>query len=318
MRLHHHAFKLWLLTLVRRKGSLTAAALEAKLSTSAVSQALSQLEEALGVPLLVRGQKGNRLTAEADALLDALEPSLTVLDAFDPSTLTAARTPRRVRIGAYESIAIELLPRFVPLLRQRWPRMDVEIEIARSRVLLDKCRQAELDLVFVADATHAPNLHVVPYATDTYGVFVARDALPGSSLSQVIEAIGFGALKLDDKHHTRSFRRYLKTFTSPLRPTLETESFEVILALVAGGAIAGALPLRVASRLEGALRRLDVASPTARPETAPEVLPGNEEKDGDPGRHHLALACHESFSKPMFNALLGLARDESGGDTTRE
>lgn len=296
MRLHQHAYKLWLLALVRKKGSLAAAALEARLSSSAVSQALSQLEEILSIPLLCRSKKGVQLTPESERLLEFLEPALKTLEAFDPTLLTHTQAPRRMRIGAYESIAVDLLPRFIPLLRARWPHMNLEIEIARSRLLLEKCRNGDLDLVFVADATHGPSLHVRPYATDSFGLFVARKADVGVTPTEVVNCIGFGALKVDDKHHTRNFRRFLKSLSPHLRPTLETESFEVILALVKGGAIAGVLPLRVARRGQGELRRLDVPS---------------SHESTDPGSHDLSLACHSSFSKSLFDTILEIARAES-------
>ena len=144
----------------------------------------------------------------------------------------------------------------------------------------------------MADATHGPNLHVRSYATESYGVFVARKSLVGLSALEIVNKIGFGALKIDDKHHTRSFRRFLKSIVPPLRPTLETESFEVILALVRGGAIAGALPLRVANRAAGELRRID-----------PLIKEGSNDSD----EHQLSLACHELFSKTMFETILKIA-----------
>ncbi len=301
MKLHQHAHKLWILRLVEKLGSMSAAALEARVSVSAVSQALTQLEAILGFPVITRSRGGVSLTPEGSSVLLALAPALDALDGFDADRTLPAPAPRRLRIGAYESIAIELLPRFVPLLRQRWPRMEVSLEIARSRVILEMCRRGDLDLAFVADATHAPTLHVRPYASDSYGVFVTRelgDRGPASTsdLAGLAGRLGFGALRVDDKHHTRSFHRYLKSLPAAPRPMLETESFEAILALVRGGALVGALPLRVAARARRELKRLDTPPRTIK---------------SDAGRHDLSLACHSSFPKSMFDSLLGLARAES-------
>lgn len=304
MRLHSHAHKLWLLSLVKRKGSLAGAALEARVSASAVSQALSQLEGILDLTLLERGSRGVRLTAEGERLLATLRPALQAFDGFDRASVVDGEALRRLRLGAYESIAVDLLPRFVPALRTRFPRMEIELCISRSRELLEKCRHGDLDVVFVADPTHAPNLHVRDYAQDTYGVFVARSHLKGpvreGTLPALVERLGFGALTIDDKHHTRSFRRYLKALPHPVRPTLETESFEVILALVRGGAVVGALPLRVARRVGEEIVRIDKPA---------------RMRAGDPGMHGLSLACGESFSKRTFEDLLRLACEEASPST---
>ena len=304
MRMHQHAYKIWLFSLVKLRGSLTGAAQDARLSPSALSQSVSQLEELLDLKLLDRGPRGVRLTAEGEVLLEVFGPALGALEAFDRSLLVAGLTPKRLRIGAYESIAVELLPRFVPALRAQWPGLEVELAIARSRELLDRCRQGELDVVFVADPTHGANLVVRPYAQDSYGLFAARGAIGSApaSLWKAVEALGFGSLCLDDKHHSRSYRRFLRAFEPALRPTLETESFEAILALVRGGALVGALPLRVARRAEGELVRLDGPSGDAA---------DAGRTHADLGAHDLSLACLDSFSKPLFDKLFALARAEA-------
>jgi|GEM_PF-4767134 len=311
MKMHQHAYRIWLFSLVRKHGSLTAAALEARLSPSSLSQAVTQLEELLGVKLFDRGPRGVRSTPEGEALCEEFGEALRALDNFDRSTLVKGHTPKTLRIGAYESIAVELLPRFVPALRATWPSLEVELTIARSRELIDRCRHGELDVVFVADPTHAPNLVVRPYGEDSYGLYVSKSSFDSSSfhvndfvepgvltpaaVKSLVDRLGFGGLRLDDKHHSRSYRRYLRTFDSPFRPMLETDSFEAILALVRGGALAGVLPLRVARRVQDEIVRIDEAP----------VL-----KDSDPGLHNLSLACVDTFSKNLFERLLGLAREQ--------
>jgi molybdate transport repressor ModE-like protein len=296
VKLHHHAHKIWILSLVKRQGSLAGAALEARVSTSAVSQAITLLESLLGLTLLERGARGVRLTEAGERLLGSLESALQAFETFDPASIAESDTPRRLRLGAYESIAVDLLPRFVPALRARWPRTEIELCVARSRELLEKCRHGELDVVFVADPTHVPNLHMRSFARDTYGLFASRELvkepLRAGDAESLVRQMGLGALGLDDKHHTRSFRRYLKALAFPVRPTFETESFEVILALVRGGVATGALPLRVARRAGAEIVNLDEGDRAA----------------ASAGEHELSLACTESFSKRAFDELLALAR----------
>ena len=80
--------RLLLLLLVFRTGSLSAAADELALSTSAVSQQISKLEREVGLPLVVRHPKGMRLT---DAGVKLSSYAATIDNA-----LTAARNDMSV------------------------------------------------------------------------------------------------------------------------------------------------------------------------------------------------------------------------------
>ncbi len=296
MRIHQHAYKIWLLNLVKVHKTLSAAAQEARISASAISQSLAQLEEALSLHLLNRDKKLISLTQQAEDLLEIFSEALILFEKFDPETLNHKNVPKRIRIGAYESIAIDLLPQIIPILRNKWTGIEIELEIARSRPLLEKCKKGELDLVFVADATHAPQLLVKSFATDKFGLFVSSKIDNSLSAEQILKQMGFGSLKIDDKHHSACYKRFLKTIMISAKPTLETESFEVILALVRGGALAGILPLRVAQRAHPEVKRIDLSH----------LIHNNEIES-----HNLSIACHGNFSKKIFDAIFDIVCNQN-------
>src|SRR5258708_2656717 len=71
--------KLWVLDLIIQSGSLRKAALQAKVSPSAISQTLSALERSFGKPLLVRNKGEVTPTQDALSILNVVRPAF---DAF--------------------------------------------------------------------------------------------------------------------------------------------------------------------------------------------------------------------------------------------
>ena len=288
MELHHHTYKLWLLYLVKSTGSISLAARQAKISPSAVSQSLTQLESFLGQSVLERKGRQIALTEAGELLIIALKPALTQLSSFDISYLSPPSAPAQIRIGAYESIAIDIMPRLMTMLRTKWPRMKVSLQIDRSRTLLEQVSDGEIDIALIAEPPKNLKLHIKNFAKDSFGLFIHRSAAQGRNFEQILNEFGIGILKTDDHLHTKSFSRFLSQLNLNSIPTLETWSFEVILGLARSGSTVGALPLRVARRMENELVRID----------SPATI-----EENDPGVHHLAAVCRPTLSKKVFSSI---------------
>ena len=74
-----HAKKLWILEQVLDTGSFRAAAVKAKVSTPAISQAVSNLERLVGKPLLIRKDGKIFPTDAAEQLLKVAKPAIQAL-----------------------------------------------------------------------------------------------------------------------------------------------------------------------------------------------------------------------------------------------
>jgi molybdate transport repressor ModE-like protein len=289
MELHHHTYKIWLLYLVKSSGSVSLAARHAKISASAVSQAIGQLETFLGQKVIDRVGRTTALTEAGELLIVALKPALMQLSSFDPSFLSPTSSPVQLRIGAYESIAIDLMPRLMTMLKRKWPLMRVSLQMDRSRSLLEQVSDGELDVALIAEPPKNPRLYIKNFAKDSFGLFIHRSAAHGRSFEQILHEFGLGILKTDDHLHTKSFSKFMNRFDLTASATLETWSFEVILALARAGSTVGVLPLRVAKRFESELVRIDTPF---------------RDTEVDPGVHHLAAACRPEFSKQIFTSIL--------------
>jgi DNA-binding transcriptional LysR family regulator len=64
----------------------------------------------------------------------------------------------RVKIGCHNSVAMEVFPKFLPLLLEKYPRLDVDTTFATSLEVTQKVARLELDLGFVINPVKNPDL----------------------------------------------------------------------------------------------------------------------------------------------------------------
>lgn len=109
-----------------RTGSLTAAATELNLTTSAVSRRVAALEHAVGAPLFHRLNRSLQLTSAGQKYLAAVEPALAQLSAAG-SVLRSHGPRKRLRLNLLPSFAsLWLMPRLADF-NARYPTIDLEI-----------------------------------------------------------------------------------------------------------------------------------------------------------------------------------------------
>ena len=119
-------------TAVGRLGSVVRAAEELAVTPSAVSHLLRQLEQRLGVPLLVRRGRGHELTPDGEGLVAAVGPALASIgDALD----SFKRRGTELRISLLSSFAVHwLIPR---LARFQTRHPDIELLLSTSTRMVD-------------------------------------------------------------------------------------------------------------------------------------------------------------------------------------
>jgi DNA-binding transcriptional LysR family regulator len=118
-----------------RCGGFTTAAAELGVTPSAVSHGVRALEDALGVPLFHRDQRGMRLTPAGETLLQEASRAFEGLSRC-VEALTEPRAGRRLTGSVAPTFATRwLLPR-LPDLRRRHPSLDLAISTEREHVEL--------------------------------------------------------------------------------------------------------------------------------------------------------------------------------------
>ncbi|MCE8008126.1 pca operon transcription factor PcaQ [Aestuariivita sp.] len=133
---------------ISRQRSLKRAAEVLNLTQPAISKTLKELEEVLQTPLMHRNRGGVRMTPGGEVFLQSAISSLSALE----QGLTGLRRmrdggPARIAVGALPSVAARVLPlasqRFGALL----PEATLYFEDGPHGYLMDRLRQAALDLV---------------------------------------------------------------------------------------------------------------------------------------------------------------------------
>lgn len=127
------------------------AAEKCHVSQPTLSVAIKKLEDELGVILFERGQGDIALTPAGEPLQQQAERVLAEAARLKELAETAGDPlAGPVRLGAIHTIGPYLLPRLVPLLRERAPRMPLYIEEGFTTRLLDALKAGELDVAILA------------------------------------------------------------------------------------------------------------------------------------------------------------------------
>lgn len=115
---------------VARRRSFTGAARELGVTTSAVSQAVRQLEELLRVVLLTRTTRSVALTDEGRKLLESAGPALgQALSALAEVSAKPGEAVGRLRLSVPHSAIDLVIAPVLPVFRERHPRIEVEVVV---------------------------------------------------------------------------------------------------------------------------------------------------------------------------------------------
>lgn len=169
-----------LLVELGRHGSILQAAQAANLTQPAASRLLGELEHALGVPLFERLPRGVEPTRYGKVLIRRAGASLAEMDAACQEVTELMSGLRgRVALGAILTPSTTLAPQAVARLKARHARVDVTIEVDSSKVLVERLRAGELDIVIgrLPDSGTAGELQFEP-VTDEPHCLVVRAGHP--------------------------------------------------------------------------------------------------------------------------------------------
>src|SRR5690349_10489514 len=135
---------------VARHGSVTAAANELHYSQPSVSHHLARLEAETGAQLLQRAGRGIRLTEAGRVLAERAAEILGRLDSASAELDTyVGLSAGRLRIAAYATAVVALLPPAAAVLERKHPGLSLEIVDAHPPEALEMLRKGEIDAAIV-------------------------------------------------------------------------------------------------------------------------------------------------------------------------
>jgi DNA-binding transcriptional LysR family regulator len=245
---------------VARRLSYAAAARDLGVSTSALSQAVRQLEERLGVTLLRRTSRSVALTDAGHRLLDNAGPGVDqALESLKSVRAKRGEVTGRVRLSVPSAsvslVLADLLPRFI----ERYPKVDLEVHVD-DRLVNTVAGEFDAGMRLIEaidrDMVHirlcGPTRLVVAGAPS----YFARKGVPQKPQDLLRHECICVRRSLGGEAWAWELERGKKTYRVPVRGPLTTNDAELMRAMaVAGVALFYSLESRIENDLaSGRLR----------------------------------------------------------------
>jgi DNA-binding transcriptional LysR family regulator len=137
------------------------------ISQPAVSRAVQELEEEIGLPLLDRSHRTITLT-EAGALLHQYAQRLFAVEQAAETTLEQLKSLERghLALGASHTTGTYLLPPLMSRFHEQYPGIRLSLEIANTQTILEKLHTQPMDLAFVEGPVRDTEYVAAPWRTD--------------------------------------------------------------------------------------------------------------------------------------------------------
>lgn len=148
----------------------------AGVSQPALSAQIAEMEERLGCRLFERGGRTVRPTEEARMMKPRIDHILTeVADVEGLARRGRSAFTGRFRLGIIPTIAPYLLPSALPVIRRRFPQLDLEIRESVTGTLVEETLAGRLDAFLAAEPLDQPQLSGQRIVTDRFFLAVPAD-----------------------------------------------------------------------------------------------------------------------------------------------
>lgn len=134
------------------EGSMTGAADKLFLTQPAISQQIRNLEEDLGVDLLVRGVRQIKPTLQGEVLFDYAKRILQLSNQAEVAVKAmGAELTGQLRVGTLDSIGVQLMSPIASRLLKHNPELNIKIEYGRGDDLIRLFKNNELDILILPE-----------------------------------------------------------------------------------------------------------------------------------------------------------------------
>lgn len=198
-------------------GSISKAAETLGYTQSGLTHMMRALEAETGFPLLLRGNRGVRFTAEGERLAPLFRELSHAADRLEQElALTRGVERGIVRIGTYSSISLHWMPRILEAFQTRYPNIEVELLEGNAQEIEDWLSDGRIDIAYTSlrpyfsfdtvkimdDPMYAvlPRNHprardrsfpITAFKREPFLVYVS-DTRPEKDLAQAMELAGIG------------------------------------------------------------------------------------------------------------------------------
>lgn len=249
-------------------GTFKGAARSLGTSQSAVSRLIQEFEERFQQPLFNRAQRPARLTVEGQEALRIARAILrqrsTITECFCDATLIEPM----LRFGVTELAAITWLPAFAGWMRERYPRLQIEVEVSSSPELHKRVREGKLDIALIVDVVRTVEMVRIPVGKAQVGWFCALGLSAPEQIS--IEELEHQTLLIQGTSTGAGLQlaMWFKDRSIEPRSIIQSDSLMALAGMAAAGLGIASLPKALAVEAVERGRLKEVSLSTKPPELA--------------------------------------------------
>ncbi|HEY4303511.1 MAG TPA: LysR family transcriptional regulator [Gemmatimonadaceae bacterium] len=236
MSLNLHLLRLF--TAVVEHDGVVAAARGLRISQPAISRAVRELEQQLGLTLLERTSRRVRLTSDGAEIYAQARAVFAAERAVAEAVDELKGLARGVlRIGASTTIATYVLPAIISEFSRRYPQIELRLSAVHTRVILGMLHNFELDVALAEAPVEDEMIEVEPWRTDEM-VMIAAGSHPLARKKAVSRADLANELFLlrEPESGTRGIvLRALADAGIEIKKSMSIDGTEVIKQIVAEG-----------------------------------------------------------------------------------
>lgn len=230
---------------VIEEGTISAAAQREHIAAAAVSKRLSELEEALGLQLMVRSNKGITPTQAGISLLYLARGALNNLNDIVVQMRDYSDGRRgSVRVLANISAINQFLPALFKSFMSLYPLISITLEERESLAVTRGIAEKRADIGVFTHMPHGAQIEVLPFRSDRLVVLVPKDHPLASETRVGFHATldyPFVALK-SGTHLNFQMVKAANDLGRTLKLRMEVSSYDALCLMVDAGIGIGVLP----------------------------------------------------------------------------
>lgn len=187
---------------VVRTGHFGKAAQQCSVTQPALSMQIQDLEKDLGVALLERSRNGVIPTEAGRAIAGRAARVLAeVRDIVDVARRQGDTLAGPLHIGVIPSVAPYLLPALLPLIRSRYPDLDLSLRETQTQHLVDELLDGSLDLLLLALPVEDAEVETMKLFTDRFLLAMPKSRRIASRIRATPELLKQDRLLLLEEGH---------------------------------------------------------------------------------------------------------------------
>ena len=130
-------------------------------SQPTLSTQIRKLEEELGVTLVERAPRRVMMTPIGREIVERARHILREIEQLHETARRSADPEAgSIRLGIFPTLGPYLLPHAIPIVRKRFPKLELLLVEEKTEVLLQQLREGRLDVAILALPLHDDSLHI--------------------------------------------------------------------------------------------------------------------------------------------------------------